>query len=78
MSGTGFGTMFVSLYSILLMAKLKDEILSEKGLKPYLWWGYTCDNFFLWKHGQEELKEFVEHLNEKYPTTKFTAEWSQI
>ena len=34
-------------------------------------------SFFLWEHGEEKLKEFIEHLNEKHPTIKFTAEWSQ-
>ena len=34
--------------------------------------------FFLWQHGEEKLKGFIEkHLNEKHPTIKFTAKWSQ-
>ena len=33
--------------------------------------------FFLWEHGEEKLKKFSEYLNEKHPTIKFTAEWSQ-
>ena len=37
-------------------------------MKPYLWWRYIDDIFFLWKHGEEKLKEFMEHLNEKHPT----------
>ena len=59
------------------MAELEEEILSEIELKPYLWWRYIDDIFFLWEHGEEKLKEFIEHLNEKHPTIKFTAEWSQ-
>ena len=34
-------------------------------------------SFFFWEHGEEELKEFIEHFNEKHPTIKFTVEWSQ-
>ena len=59
------------------MAELEEEILSEIELKPYLWWRYIDDIFFLWEHGEEKLKEFIEHLNEKHPTIKFAAEWSQ-
>ena len=59
------------------MAKLEEEILSGIELKPYLWWRYIDDIFFLWEHGEEKLKEFIEHLNGKDPTIKFTAEWSQ-
>ena len=46
-------------------------------LKPYLWWRYIDDIFFLWEHGEKKLKEFIEHLNEENPTIKFTTEWSQ-
>ena len=35
------------------------------------------DIFFLLEHGEDKIKEFIEHLNEKHPTIKFTAEWSQ-
>ena len=59
------------------MAELKEEILSEIELKPYLWWRYKDDFFFLWEHGEEKLNKFIEYLNEKHPTIKFTVEWSQ-
>ena len=35
------------------------------------------DIFFLLEHGEGKIKEFMEHLNEKHPIIKFTAEWSQ-
>ena len=37
------------------------------------------DIFFNWedKHGEEELKRFIEHSNEKHLIIKFRAEWSQ-
>ena len=53
----------------------EEEILSETELKSYLQWRYVDDIFFLWK--KRKLKEFIEHLNEKHPTIKFTAEWPQ-
>ena len=60
------------------MAELEEEILSETEMKIYMWWGYIDDIFFLREHGEDKLKEFIEHWNEKYPTIKFTAKWSQI
>ena len=39
------------------MAKLEEEISSEIELKPFLWWRYKDDIFFLWEHGEEKLKE---------------------
>ena len=75
--GTAIGTKFAPAYSILFMAELEEEILSEIELKPYLWWRYIDGIFFLWERGEEKLKNFIEYLNEKHPITKFTAEWSQ-
>ena len=59
------------------MAALEEEILSKIELEPYLWWRYIDDIFFRFEHGEEKLKKFIVHLNEKHPTIKFTAEWSQ-
>ena len=54
--GTAFGTKFAPPYSILLMAELEEEIIKESGYKPYLWWRYIDDIFFLWEHGENKLK----------------------
>ena len=48
------------------MADIEEEIFSDIELKPYLWWRYI-DDIFLGEHGEEKLKEFVEHLDEKHP-----------
>ena len=72
--GTAIGTKFAPSHSILFMAELEEEILSEIELKSYLWRRYIDDTFFLWEHGEEKLKKFIEHLNEKHPTVRFTAE----
>ena len=59
------------------MAELEEEILREVELKPYLWWRYIDDIFFIWEHGEEKLKKFIDALNKKHPTIKFTAELSK-
>ena len=45
--GTAIGPKFPPPYRILFMAKLEEEVLSEIELKPYLWWRYIDDIFFL-------------------------------
>ena len=59
------------------MTALEEEILSKIELEPNLWWRYIDDIFFRFEHGEEKLKKFIIHLNEKHATKKFTAEWSQ-
>ena len=59
------------------MAELEEEIVKESEYKPYLWWRYIVDIFFLWEHGENKLKLFIEEVNKVHPTIKFTAEWSK-
>ena len=40
-------------------------------------WRYIDDIFFLWEHGENKLKSFIDKINKAYPTIKFTAEWSK-
>ena len=46
--GTAICIKFAPPYSILFMIELEEEILSEIELKPYLWWRYINDIFFIW------------------------------
>ena len=57
------------------MAELEENIIKESKYKPYLWRRYIDDIFFLWEHGENELKSFIHKINKVHPTIKLTAEW---
>ena len=57
------------------MAELEEEIIKESEHKLYLWWRYIHEIFFLWEHGQNKLKSFIDKIDKVHPTIKFTAEW---
>ena len=59
------------------MAELEKEILRKAEFKPYLWWSYIDYIFFLWEHGEEKLKSFIDNISKMHPTIKFTADWSK-
>ena len=59
------------------MAELEEKIIKGSEYKPYLWQRYFDDTFFLWEHGENKLKSFLDKINEVHPTIKFTAEWSK-
>ena len=42
-----------------------------------IWWRYIDDIFFIWKHGEESLRVFIDQVNLSHPTIKFTAEYSK-
>ena len=72
--GTAIGTKFAPPYAILFMAAL---ILNKVKKKPNVWWRYIGDIFFIWEHGEESLKEFLNEINSFHSTIKFTADWSK-
>ena len=59
------------------MAELEEEILGKAEFKSYLWWRYIDDIFFLWEHGEEKLKSFIDNINKMHPTIKFTSDCSK-
>ena len=59
------------------MAELEEEILGKAEFKPSLWWRYIDDIIFLWEHGEEKLKTFIDNINKMHPTIRFTADWSK-
>ena len=61
---TAIDTKFASLYAVLFMAALEENILNKVKI-------------FIWKHGEESLKEFINEINSFHPTIKFTANWSK-
>ena len=46
-------------------------------MQPRRWWSYVDDIFFIWEHGEDSLKQFIETLTPSHHTIKFTAEWSK-
>ena len=76
LQGTAIGTKMAPSYAILFMSYIENQILESSVLKPLVWWRYIDDIFLIWQHGEENLKIFLEHLNNFHPTIKFTADYS--
>ena len=75
LNGTAIGTKLAPPYAILFVGYLKDKILNSAE-KPLVWGRYIDDNFIIWQHGKETLKEFLKIRNSCHPTIKFTPEYS--
>ena len=59
------------------MADLEEKNLQEIELQPSRWWRYIDDTFFIWEHGEDSLKQFIETFNAFHPTFKFRVELSR-
>lgn len=75
--GTAIGTKMAPSYAILFMDKLEREILDSCTHKPEVWWRYIDDVFFVWRHGEEKLHDFIRILNSSHRSIKFTYEFSK-
>ena len=71
--GTTIGTKFPPPYAILFVKDFDEKMLESFEKKPMVWWRYI---FFIWEHGEESLKVFIEQCNFFHSTIKITAEYS--
>ena len=72
--GTAIGTKFAPAYANLFMTWLEERLLDASPDKPLVWMRFIDDVFFIWTHGEEKLKSFINHLNSSHETIKFTSE----
>ena len=59
------------------MDEVETSFLETQEIKPFVWFRYIDDVFFIWTHGQEKLDSFFEELNGYNSYLKFTYEYSK-
>ena len=70
--GTAMGTKMAPQYANLFMDVLEREFMTSQPLKPMVWRRYIDDVFMIWQHGEDELEDYMNKLNNFRPTIKFT------
>ena len=75
-SGTATGTRAALNVAITFMNKFEDKFVYTYALLIYLWKHFIDDCFMIWTHSLFELVKFVEYLNSRVETIKFTFEAS--
>ena len=68
------GTALAPNYANLFMDRFETKALDGWPFKPLLWLRFIDDICLIWTHGQNELKKFIEYLNNIHPKIKFTSE----
>ena len=76
-SGTAIGTKFTPPYACIYMDRVEQDFLKTQELQPLLWLRFIDDIFFIWTHGKEELRKFMETFNNFTPNLRFTYEYSE-
>ena len=76
-SGTAIRSKFAPPYACIYMNKTEADFLKTQELQPFVWLRYNDNIFFIWTHGEAELKKFMEGLKNFLPNLKFTYESSK-
>ena len=69
--------LFALYYAILFMADLEENLFETFEKKTMIWWRYIDNIFFIWEHGEESPRDFIDQVNLFHPTIKFNAEYSK-
>ena len=65
-------------YANIFVSQFEEKYVYTYRLKPLAWYRYIDDVFCIWQHGDSELKNVVEHLNNTHDTIKFSMETSKV
>ena len=60
--GTTIGTKFAPPYACIYMDKTETDFLKTQELQPFVLFRWIDDIFFIWTHGEAELKKYMEGL----------------
>ncbi|XP_078600510.1 uncharacterized protein LOC144875445 [Branchiostoma floridae x Branchiostoma japonicum] len=75
--GTAMGTRVAPSYANIFMGNFEERYVYKRTPRPWIWWRYIDDIFAVWTRSEEELKAFIQDLNEAHRTIKFTVETSK-
>ena len=71
------GTTVAPNYANLFMDRFETDALKNWDRQPLIWLRFIDDIFMIWNHGEQELKKFLEYLNNIHDKIKFTHEFSK-
>ena len=76
-SGTTIGTKCSPPYACIFMDQHETKFFETQILKPFDWFRYRDDIFFIWTHGKVKLKFFMEDFNSFSDGMNFTYEFGK-
>ena len=75
--GVAMGSKVSPSFAILYMDFFERTHVYTYHKQPYLYLRYIDDIFLIWQHQEEELHQFIDFLNTREPSIKFTSHISQ-
>ena len=74
--GTTMGTKMAPSYANLFLGYFEANALENAPFQPHTWLRYIDDIFMIWTEGPDNLKIFIDYLNNIHSTIKFISSHS--
>ena len=74
--GTAMGTKMAPSFANLFLGLFEKNALRNAPFQPQTWLRYIDGIFMIWTESPENLKIFIDYLNNIHPTIKFTSSHS--
>ena len=72
--GAPLGSPLSPILADIYMEFFEETAINTSELKPELWYRYVDDTFVIWRHGIDELRKFLSHINGLRESIEFTME----
>src|SRR5215469_1292483 len=72
--GVAMGSPLSPVIANFYMEEFEKKAIEQATNKPTCWYRYVDDTFVIWPHGQDQLQEFLHHLNGLHKNIQFTME----
>ena len=73
---SAMGTKMAPSYANLFLGYFEANALENAPFQPHTWLRYIDDIFMIWTEGLDNLKIFIDYLNNIHSTIKFTSSHS--
>ena len=75
--GVAMGSCVSPSVANIFMSQFERKYVYTHANKPFIWFRYIDDIFAIFTQSDEEIDNFIQHLNNVLPTIKFTFEMSK-
>ncbi|XP_046406220.1 uncharacterized protein LOC124171127 [Ischnura elegans] len=72
--GVAMGSPLSPAIANFFMEDFEEHALNSAPLRPKYFYRYVDDTFVIWPHGVDTLKPFLDHMNSRHPSIRFTME----
>ena len=75
-NGVSMGSKSAPSVACLYMGEFERKYVYPYQYQPLIWLRYVDDIFYVWQHGENNLKDFITFLNNQEPTIQLTGGYS--